>query len=201
LFIVLGIVGCGRQPTHDVAIKSQPTQESVMQFTDAEKHLLSKVGVAVFRNKLILNAQPPITGAQVSQIEEKLDGKIPSDLVTLWHTSFGGELDYDYEIWFGDHLYRASLRELFYPGSKRYHDLFGWLDHELELAQEKAEAEGKPIPKRTPYLPFGGFEYLERFYVSLRPDGYGSVVVYAQGIPLERPLERRLGRRGCGIGV
>jgi hypothetical protein len=79
---------------------------------------------------------------------------------------------------------------MFYPGSEHYRDLFGWIDHELELAQEKAEEQGKPVPKRTPYLPFAGFEYLERFYVSLRPDEYGSVVVYAQGIPWKGRLNK-----------
>jgi len=158
-------------------------KESTMQFTEEEQKVLRKVEMAVFRNKLIMKAQLPVTPDQITKIENKLDGKVPPDLVELWQTSFGGELDYDYEVWFGDHLYTASLRELFYPGSNRYRDLFGWIDHEVELAQEKAEEDGKPIPKRTPYLPFAGFEYLERFYVSLRPDEYGSVVVYAQGIP------------------
>lgn len=192
LIVVLGNIGCGRKPAQDVPVKNEPTKEKepAMQFTDEEQRVLRKVEIAVFRNKLIMKAQPPVTQAQITKIENKLEGKAPPDLVALWQTSFGGELDYDYEVWFGDHLYTASLRELFYPGSERYHDLFGWIDHELELAQEKAEEEGKPIPKRTPYLPFAGFEYLERFYVSLRPDEYGSVVVYAQGIPWKGRLNK-----------
>lgn len=35
----------------------------------------------------------------------------------------------------------------------------------------------------VPFLSFGGFEYLERFYVALGPSENGSVVLFAQGIP------------------
>lgn len=145
--------------------------------------MLRSLEIAIFRNKVILEARAPITDAELAEVEKKVDGKVPRDLLTLWKTSFGGALDYDYEIAFGDHLYTASLRELFYPGSNHYHDLNGWIDHELEAAQEAAEERGQPVPERTPFLPFGGFEYLERFYVSLQPDEHGSVVVYARGIP------------------
>jgi hypothetical protein len=152
-------------------------------FTDSEFKLMRQLGIAIFRDKLILDAQPPITETQLANVRTKVDGEIPPELIALWQSSFGGELDYDYEVIFGEHLYTASFRELFYPGSNRYHDLDGWIDVELELGQEAAEEQGKPIPQRTPFLPFGGFEYLERFYVSLQSDEYGAVLVYAQGIP------------------
>jgi hypothetical protein len=154
-----------------------------VEFTNSELSLMRQLGVAIFRDKLILNAQPPITDIQIASVRTKVDGEIPPELIALWRTSFGGALDYDYEVVFGEHLYTASLRELFYPGSDHYLDLDGWIEHELEMAQEVAEEESKPIPHRTPFVPFGGFEYLERFYVSLQPDEYGSILVYAQGIP------------------
>src|SRR5690606_23676837 len=100
------------------------------------------------------------------------------DLEALWLTSFGGELAY---ALFGrfegvDEPLPFSFRELFYPGSDHYHDLDGWMDHELELAQEAAEDKGEAIPDKLAYLPIGGFEYLERIYVKLDPaEEYGSV--------------------------
>jgi hypothetical protein len=154
-----------------------------VEFTDSDFSLLRQLGIAVFRGKLILDAQPSITDAQLTKVRSQVDGELPPELISLWRASFGGKLDYDYEVVFGEHLYTASFRELFYPDSKHYHDLGGWIDVELELGQEAAEAQGKPIPERTPFLPFGGFEYLERFYVSLKPDEYGAVLIYAQGIP------------------
>ena len=154
-----------------------------MTFTDSELKLMRQLGIAIFRDKLILEAQPPITTAQIANVQTKVDGELPPELIALWNMSFGGKLDYDYEVAFGEHLYTASFCELFYPGSKHYHDLDGWIDVELELAQEAAEEQGKPIPERLRFLPFGGFEYLERFYVSLKPEEYGAVLIYAQGIP------------------
>lgn len=158
---------------------SQPT----ISFSDKETWTLGQQGFALYRNKVILNRQQPISKAQLMEIEKKVDGKVPSELLDLWKVSFGGEVDYDFELTFGDHLYKASFRELFYPGSDGYHDLDGWINHELEMAKDVALEHGTPVPTKIPYIPFGGFEYLERFYVSLRPDEYGSVIVYAQGIP------------------
>jgi len=154
-----------------------------VEFTHSDLDLMRKLGIAVFRDKLILDAQPPITEGQLAKVRAQVDGELPPELIALWKTCFGGKLDYDFEVTFGDHLYSASFRELFYPGSKHYHDLDGWIEVELELGQEAAEAQGKPIPERTPFLPFGGFEYLERFYALLKPDEYGAVLIYAQGIP------------------
>jgi hypothetical protein len=164
--------------------------QPIVEFTDEERQVLRCLQIAVFRNKIILDAQLPITDAQLAEIETRVDGKVSPELLALWTTSFGGALDYDYEIAFGDHLYSASLRELFYPGSDHYHDLYGWIERELEIGQEIAEERGLPLPERTPFIPFGGFEYLERFYVSLRPEEYGSVVVYAQGIPWKGRLNK-----------
>ena len=185
LVIALLAAGCGRNRTSVTEIPNESARlpQPIVEFTDQERQLLRDLRIAIFRNKIILEAQLPISKAQLAKVEKKVDGKVPPDLLALWKTSFGGELDYDYEIEFGEHRYTASFRELFYPDSDHYHDLHGWIDHELELGQEIAEQQGKPIPKRTQFIPFGGFEYLERFYVSLRPDEYGTVVVYAQGIP------------------
>lgn len=172
-----------RANVEELRNENAPMPQPIAEFTDGEKQLLRDLRIAIFRNKIILDAQPPVTDAQLAEVEKKIDGKVSPELLALWKTSFGGALDYDYEIAFGDYLYTASLRELFYPGSDHYRSLNGWIEHELELGQEIAEERGEPIPERTPFIPFGGFEYLERFYVSLRPNEYGKVVVYAKGIP------------------
>jgi hypothetical protein len=57
------------------------------------------------------------------------------------------------------------------------------MDHELELGAEAAKERGKPPPEKLPVIPFGGFEYLERFYVSLRDGEVGKIIVWAQGLP------------------
>lgn len=165
------------------SIKANPMPAPIVDFSPSETTLLRDLNLVVYRNKLILDAQPPITTSQLDKISQQVDGKLPPDLIALWQTSFGGTLDYDLDILFGDHLYPASFRELFYSGSNHYDTLDGWIDHEIEVLQEVSEEQGLPTPQKTPYVPFGGFEYLERFYVSVEPDEYGRILAYAQGIP------------------
>ncbi|PQO26627.1 hypothetical protein C5Y97_30075 [Blastopirellula marina] len=183
--LLVVFAGCGfpSSATQNTQSKVTPMPAPIVEFTDAEQRTLAELQIAVFRNKIILDAQPPITADQLAAVQAKVDGKLSPDLLALWNTSFGGALDYDYDVLFGDHLYSASLRELFYPNSEHYDDLNGWIENEIEVLQEIAEARDEPIPRKTPFVPFGGFEYLERFYVSLLPNEYGSVLVYAQGIP------------------
>ncbi|TWT30591.1 SMI1/KNR4 family protein [Blastopirellula retiformator] len=158
-----------------------PTE--IVPFCEEELQQLRELKIAIFRNKIILDAQPPITAEQLTEVKRKVDGELPLGLIELWKISFGGMLDYDYQINFDGHLFAASLRELYYPGSRHYDDLHGWIDHEIETLQEVAEEDETEPPTRTPFVPFGGFEYLERFYVSLEPDEYGAVIAYAKGIP------------------
>ena len=164
--------------------------DPIVHFSNAEIELLRELEIAVFRNKIITDAQPPITDSQRNELEQLIQGSVPPELMDLWNTAFGGAVDYDYEVMFGDHLFSASFRELYYPNSQHYHDLYGWIDHELELAQDAAKENSMPLPKQSDFLPFGGFEYLERFYTSQRPEDYGSVLVYAQGIPWKGSLNQ-----------
>ncbi len=152
-------------------------------FTDDELATLREHGIAIFHGKLILEAQPPITDAVLAEVEARLTAPVPEGLCELWRTAFGGSLDYDLEVSFDEHRYRASFGELFYPGSDGYRDLFGWMDHELELGAEAAKERGKPPREKLPLIPFGGFEYLERFYVSLCEGEVGKIIVWAQGLP------------------
>jgi hypothetical protein len=152
-------------------------------FTDDDLTTLRKHGIAIFHGKVILEAQPPITDAQLAEIEARLTGPVPEGLRELWRTAFGGSLDYDLEASFGEHRYKTSFRELFYPESGGYRDLFEWMDHELELGAEAAKEAGKSPPEALPVIPFGGFEYLERFYVSVRDGEVGKIILWAQGLP------------------
>lgn len=166
----------------------KPADYTPAVFTKEEEATLRKHGLAVYRDKLITKAQPPITDEQVATVEAKLTKPIPQELLALWRTSFGGSLDYVLNAAFGEHRYSASFSELFYPNSNHYRDLFGWIEHELELANEaedEAEEEDEERPEivHLPVLPFGGFEYLERLYVSLHEGHDGQVVLWAQGLP------------------
>lgn len=129
--------------------------------------------LAVFRDRLILEARPPITDDELRRVEETIGATVPEGLVELWRVTFGGALDYDLAVQLsnGQRL-NTSLRELFYPGSRHYHDLYGW------IANEDLDAAGRLVA-----LPFGGFEYLERVYVGVTPRFAGAVLLYAQGIP------------------
>jgi hypothetical protein len=157
--------------------------QQVVSFSDEENEVLKKLGIAVYRGKLILDARPSITDKDIADVEEKIGCKVPAELLALWETSFGGSLDYNYRVTFGNHVYMASLQELYFPESGHYHDLYGWIDSELEAAQEAAIDDDDSFFVYTPYLPFGGYEYLQRAYVSLLPDEYGKVIFYARGIP------------------
>ncbi len=154
-----------------------------VSLTPEELASLREHGLAVFRGKLILKAQPPITAEQLAEVERRVGAPVPHGLRGLWETAFGGKLDYDLEVSFDEHRYTASFGELFYPDSKGYRDLPGWIDYERELAEEAAEEDGEPAPDALSVLPFGGFEYLERVYVSLRPERNGEVVLWASGLP------------------
>jgi hypothetical protein len=79
----------------------------------------------------------------------------------------------------GHQLDRAFLQ--WQPG---YHDLQGWIDHELELAEEVAEDRGQPWKGKLDALPFGGFEYLDRVYAVVEPgDEHGHIIAWKQGLP------------------
>lgn len=120
-------------------------------------------GLAIFENRLILDARPPVTEAELAEVAARSAGPAPAGLVALWRTSFGGSLDYDLTATLGGVEQSLSFRELFYPDSDGYRDLWGWIDEEP-----------------SEYLPFGGFEYLERVYAHIAT---GEVFAWQQGLP------------------
>jgi hypothetical protein len=135
--------------------------------SDGDRRIAAEAGIAVFADRLILQAQPPIGEETLQAVAARCSGPLPPALVALWRTSFGGELDYQLDG-------QISCRELFHPGSDGHQDLWGWIDHEAEIGGVD----------RLRFLPFGGFEYLDRLYVDTAdgPDN-GAVVYWQQGLP------------------
>ena len=152
-------------------------------FDDDELRRLREHQLAVFRGKIIYEAQPPVEDGQLAEIERRIGVPVPEGLVALWRVAFGGSLDYALSVEFGPHVYTASFRELFYPDSDGYRDLYGWIEHEQELAEEAAEEAEEDPPGCLHYLPFGGFEYLERLYVVTDGPQAGAIEIWAQGLP------------------
>ncbi len=152
-----------------------------MDFTAKERDALAQAQLSVFRDRVILKAQPPIEKAALTKIEKICGGALPPELASLWQTAFGGELNYDLRATFGEHQASLSFSELFYPKSRGYRDLWGWIEFELERAEDEA---GEKWNGLLPFLPFGGFEYLERLYVRTEVGPrFGNVIVWGKGIP------------------
>ena len=138
-----------------------------MPLTARERTIAGAAGIAVFEDRLILDAQPPIDDETLRAVAARCSGALPPGLVALWRTAFGGEIDYRLDG-------GVSFTELFYPDSDGYQDLWGWIDHEAEIG-----GAGK-----LRFLPFGGFEYLDRVYVDTAAEPqHGAVVYWQQGLP------------------
>jgi hypothetical protein len=153
-------------------------------FSQAEREAIREARIAIFEDRLILDAQPPIEDEVLSEIGERCEGPLPVDLIALWRTAFGGTLAYDLRATFGDHEASLSFSELFFPDSDGYYDLWGWIEHEEELAQKAADERGEVWSGALAALPFGGFEYLERIYAIVRPgEDHGAVVAWTEGLP------------------
>ena len=161
--------------------------------TTSEVEALHHHGIVCFEGRFITEARPPVTDAEVTEIERQLVSGIPPELRALWSASFGGRLDYELQARFEcvDFPLQFPLKELFYPGSDHYRDLAGWMEHELDLAREVAEEKAEPLPSRLSDLPFGGFENCARAYVALAQSEYGAVIGWRQGarwLPNDNPL-------------
>jgi hypothetical protein len=138
--------------------------------------------LAQFEDRLIYEAQPSVSDTEIARIEAQLAGPVPPDLAALWRLCYGGRLDYDLDIHFGAHIDPFSFGELFYPGSRGYRDLDGWIAHERSLLAERLRRADNADLKLE-FLPFGGFEYHDRLYVRVGMDDYGAVYAYSRGLP------------------
>lgn len=158
------------------------------EFTAAQQQLLRDHRLAWFAGCIIHDAQPPISDAELAEVQLRLGSQLPPELVALWRCSFGGRLDYELCVDYDGHLHPYSFNELFYPDSDGYRDLWGWLEHEQECAEEVAGENGEEWNGRVGFLPIGGFEYLERVYVCVEPEEFGAIYAWSRALPPAWPL-------------
>ncbi|VWD36417.1 hypothetical protein BLA18110_06536 [Burkholderia lata] len=154
-------------------------------FSNAELADLRAHGIVLFAGRVIFDAQPPMPADQIAAVQARCHGDLPPALLDLWRTTAGGSLDYDLTLEMNGHIEGISWGELFYNGSNGYRDLEGWIDHELELAEEAVEENSRPWSGKLDVLPFGGFEYCDRIYIVTEPDAKdcGHVLAWKQGLP------------------
>jgi hypothetical protein len=153
-------------------------------FSAAELERLRAHGIVLFADRVIFEAQPPMTAGQIAEVQAACAGPIPSALVALWQQTAGGSLDYDLTLSMNGNEEAISWNELFFHGSTGYRDLPGWIAHEQECAEEAAVEAGHAWSGRLTHLPFGGFEYLDRIYAVVEPGAsHGQIVAWKQGLP------------------
>ena len=155
------------------------------QFSPEEVAQLRAHGIVLFADRVIFEAQPPMTIDQIAEVQALCSGEIPPAMVVLWQLTAGGRLDYDLWLRMNDCEEGISWTELFYNGSDGYRDLTGWIEHQQELAEDEARERGVTWNGKLNVLPIGGFEYSDRIYVVTNPiAGYdcGCVVAWKMGL-------------------
>jgi hypothetical protein len=152
-------------------------------FGDDELELLREHGIVLFARRVIFDARPPMSEQQIASVQEHCSGPIPPELLALWRLTAGGRIDYDLHLHMNGNEEAISWTELFGDGTDTYHDLQGWIDHEMELAEE-ASAGDEPWDGKLTTLPFGGFEYTDRVYAVVEPGAdYGHILAWKHGLP------------------
>ena len=121
-------------------------------FSVTERNVLRAHGIVLFANRVIFEAQPPMTDGQIAEVQAACAGPIPAALVALWQQTAGGSLDDDLTLSTNCTEEAISWNELFFHGSPGYRDLQGWIAHEQECAEEAAEESGKPWSGRLTHL-------------------------------------------------
>jgi hypothetical protein len=155
-----------------------------IQLTELEQQTLRTHGIVILWDRVIFEAQPPIDSVTLAWVQERCTGPIPQGLIDLWSVTAGGRIDYDVTISMGGGTQPFSWTELFYRGADTYFDLDGWIVRELEMAEETAQENGAAFAGKIDWLPFGGFEYLDRAYVRTVADhDHGAVLLWMQGLP------------------
>lgn len=154
-------------------------------FSEVEIAQLHAHRIVLFANRVIFDAQPPMTSAEISTVQDVVGGKLPEALITLWKLTSGGRLDYDLSVSMNGRKEAISWCELFYDGSNGYRDLTGWIEYERELAEESADDRQEAWDGNLVALPFGGFEYCDRIYIVVAPEAedYGQVLAWKMGLP------------------
>jgi hypothetical protein len=152
--------------------------------TELEQQTLRSHGIVIMWDRVIYESQPPIDSATLAWVQERCTGPIPPGLLELWTVTAGGRIDYDVTISMGGGTQPFTWTELFYRGADTYFDLDGWITRELEMAEETAAEHSTTFAGTLEWLPFGGFEYLDRAYVRTVPDDdHGAVLLWMRGLP------------------
>lgn len=153
-------------------------------FADDELSLLREHGIVLFAERVIFDAQPPMTVEQIAAVQELCGGPLPAELVALWQRTAGGRIDYDLHLRINGYEEAVSWAELFWKGSGADHDLQDWIEHEQQNAREAAAARGQQWDGKLTALPFGGFESTDRIYAVVEPGAdYGHILAWKQGLP------------------
>ncbi|MDR6537471.1 SMI1/KNR4 family protein [Variovorax soli] len=153
-------------------------------FADDELSLLREHGIVLFAERVIFDAQPPMTVEQIAAVQALCAGPIPPELVALWQRTAGGRIDYDLHLRMNGYEEAVSWTDLFWDGSGTGNSLQTWIAHEQQGAQEAAAASGQPWDGRLTALPFGGFEDSDRIYAVVEKGAdYGHILAWKQGLP------------------
>ncbi len=156
-------------------------------FSTGEHAELRDHGIVVYAQRVIFDAQPPMTPAQIAAVEAQCAGPLPAALVALWQQTAGGRLDYDLTLRMNGCEEAVNWCELFWNGSDGSRDLQGWIVHEQESAQEAAQENGhqRPASGKVAVLPFGGFDDSDRIYAVVDPQAAdrGHILAWKQGLP------------------
>ena len=158
-------------------------------FSPAQMDELRTHGIELFAGRVIFDAQPPMAEADIAAVQAQCRGPLPPGLLALWRQTAGGRLAYDLDVAMrtanGERIEAISWAELFYEGSERYHDLWGWIEHEQQQVFELTEEAGRGHDGKLDYLPIGGFEYCDRIYVVTTPGApdCGGVLAWKMGLP------------------
>jgi len=158
-------------------------------FSQAQVEELRAHGIELFAGRVIFDAQPPMDEDAIAAVQAHCAGPLPPALLALWRQTAGGRLDYDLSLEVvaseGPRIEGVSWSELFYDGSERYRDLSGWIEHELEHAEEVADDAGLAFDGKLHCLPIGGFEYCDRIHVVTSPGAAddGGVLAWKMGLP------------------
>ncbi len=154
------------------AVKASPP------FTARERVILREHGIAFFADRVIFDAQPPISAAAMTRVARRCAGPLPTSLVRLWRTTAGGSLDYQLPVHGDGYVETLSWTGLFYEGGDGDLDLHAWIDHEL------AQRPGRPRGTKVLAVPIGGFEAVERIYVFVGAGpAHGKVFAWSEGPP------------------
>lgn len=150
-------------------------------FTADEIRKLREHNIVIYADRVMVNAQPPLSAERMKEIEAYGKGPLPAELKELWGLTAGGEIYYDLIVEMNGSLEPVSFNEIFYDESSGYNDLQGWIEHEIECAEE---ASGDEWDGKLFAIPIGGFEYCDRIYAVVEEgDEYGSIIAWKQGLP------------------